>query len=907
MRHRVPSAPRRLLRNRFAVLAVVTLSVFASGAAVMRESASVELLAAVDSNWRGAYDVLVRPSGAQLDLEQTNGLVEPNYVVFAGEGGISLEELQAIRSLPGVELAAPVAMIGNVRYLTGGPVITGLDLPAEPTLYDVTVRVIASDGIHDRLVQAESGRVLLGPADLSAAELPFATDLGSLSWSTDGWSVLLTSLPPIVSPLIAVDPVAEAKLLPGTATFLEPLALVAELPEAPTADSFDLALIPDKFDAQRSYVSMLSGLNTSGGMDRPVIPVAVSSTIFVSLRVELAVSQVGEPIGTYPSGSDEPSRLAAAAEAAGSGRSELDVVTVDLDEQLRPLQPPRIGVVWPGSRPPLGSTASIGSSPDLSADLAGRPVYEPAQDRRDGGSPLAYAPEPIELVDSSGERVDHPTGGRVERGLETAYRPSQPAPLPLLESFAARGPLDRPFAYAPVSEFDLRDILLPDNPLNYVPLGAYVSPDISYVANAAGQEVRPQALRPTLNPRGLVNVPPLAMTDLRSAVTLRGARPIDAIRVRIAGVDDYSAESVAQVERVASVIASMGFQVDVVAGSSPQPVDLLLSEIGEDGMTTTVGWATQEWSTIGAATRVVEGLGSTNLALLVAAVVASIILCVGQQALQVAIRTREMAVMASLGWSRRRSVEWIVAEAVWAGAIVVCVGLTVWLIGGAAGWIGPVLAVVLASLPVTTAFATTWLLSIRLDPVIRLRNADATVTPAFGGLRVVGPKSYGLRAAAAYPLRSLLLASSLGIAAAAVSTGVVVVAYAASMAGPTRLAATIVALLNPWQMAMLVSVAGATLVPAFTLLGQDRVSRSIEQLVLTASGWPRREVRIMVMAARAAVAVPATIIAAALTGLLSVALFGQPQWLAIALAPVIVVAAMASDGLWSAKAPGHLS
>lgn len=60
---------------------------------------------------RGTYDILIRPGDARTDLEKKLNLIEENYL-GVGDGGITIEEWQAIKSHPHVEVAAPVASIG---------------------------------------------------------------------------------------------------------------------------------------------------------------------------------------------------------------------------------------------------------------------------------------------------------------------------------------------------------------------------------------------------------------------------------------------------------------------------------------------------------------------------------------------------------------------------------------------------------------------------------------------------------------------------------------------------------------------------------------------------------------------------------------------------------------------------
>lgn len=838
----VPGPLTRLVRDRLTLIGMLMLAVFASGAGYMREAASVQLQGSVDANWRGAFDILVRPGGQRLQLEQTAGLVEPNYVTFSGEGGISLEELASIRALPGIEVAAPIAMIGNVRYLVGGPVVRRGDLPEQPTLYEVTVRAATSNGLRDMLVQEQTTRVLLGPLDATVETTPFETEFGSLSWVPDGVDLFLDALPAIASPLIAVDPAAERALLGPSFGFLSPLESLASLPAQPTARDFDVSAIPAAFEEQRFYVSALATDAESPAAGRPVIPVAVSSTLYAPLTITLDVEQIGRSLAEYPT-AGEVGRLDLAMAQAGEGRTRIGTTVLDATHALRPLQPPRLALLWPRSSEPEGSAASVAVTAGLIAELAARPDYTTIPSRA-GGATLAYKVQPVGLVDASGkdQTPDAVQQGSVELGLDTAYRESRPAGSPLLDRFTATGPLDRPFVLAPVAEFDLDTLDLPDDPLNHVPLGAYAPPATRLVAGADGTPVDPQAMTPTLNPRGFISVPPLAITDLRSAVTLRGDSPIDAIRVRVGGIDRYDDQAVGRVERLASSIAAMGFDVDIVAGSSPQPIELLLQEYGADGSLHDVGWVEQGWTTLGAAERVVRGLGSVNWALLWLSGATALVFAAGIQLVKGTVRASEIAVLAALGWSSRRILRWTLAESLWAGGMVLVIGLLVWVATGSSGWLGPAFSLLLAlAFPVATALAT-WR-SMRRTPsiVTRIRSSDVHLSAAHLVPTVRGPATYGLRAAAVRSSRSLVLAITLGIGAAAVASGAVVVSDTAAAVGPTNMAAAISQLLSPFQVGMLIAIAGGTATLGMMLLRMDmqrgaRSSRSCARVAGIISG-----------------------------------------------------------------------
>ena len=100
-------------------IAVATAS-FAVLTANSRTS-QLQIVGAVQHSARAAYDILVRPRGSASVIEQRGGLVRPNYLQGIA-GGISLAQWSAVRSVPGVGVAAPIAMVGYAMPVISIPV-----------------------------------------------------------------------------------------------------------------------------------------------------------------------------------------------------------------------------------------------------------------------------------------------------------------------------------------------------------------------------------------------------------------------------------------------------------------------------------------------------------------------------------------------------------------------------------------------------------------------------------------------------------------------------------------------------------------------------------------------------------------------------------------------------------------
>ncbi len=112
-------ALRELVSRRTAsVVAALGLLVATLGFVVLAstaKTAEATLRGDIGRAWSSPYDLLVRPRGSETPLEAGKGLVRPNFLAGIN-GGITLAQLDAIRGVPGVDAAAPLAVSGNVLW-----------------------------------------------------------------------------------------------------------------------------------------------------------------------------------------------------------------------------------------------------------------------------------------------------------------------------------------------------------------------------------------------------------------------------------------------------------------------------------------------------------------------------------------------------------------------------------------------------------------------------------------------------------------------------------------------------------------------------------------------------------------------------------------------------------------------
>ena len=100
-------------------------------------TAQLRTTGTVSAHFRAAYDILVRPRGTQSQLEAQTGTVQPNFLSGL-YGGITMADYRQIQHLPGVEVAAPVAMVGY-------------SLPVQPVAVPLPASALSGSGSGRKL------------------------------------------------------------------------------------------------------------------------------------------------------------------------------------------------------------------------------------------------------------------------------------------------------------------------------------------------------------------------------------------------------------------------------------------------------------------------------------------------------------------------------------------------------------------------------------------------------------------------------------------------------------------------------------------------------------------------------------------------------------------------------------
>lgn len=791
----------------------------------------------VAHSFRGSYDILVRPRGSETALERSDGLVRDNYLsgIF---GGITLAQYHEIARMPGVSVAAPIAMIGYVLQPVSITFNLSRDLSgAARQLFSVQVTRTTDQGLvhltdqrgyvyatHDTL-RAPTGLApytdsseILGPGR-SAQDCPETVRAGGradsafdqteraiafcvsrrdgfygLGWS--GYGVRKPGLGffirfPFPFLLAAIDPVAEAKL-----------------------DGVSRTIVSGRYlnedDTPRSEIVL--------GTQRLGVPVIVSARPYVDDRDEVTVRELPAMAAdamihdrTFPQVDRTLAR-------AGRGSVVLRR-SVGVQSAYRGL----LQAITHGQIAVVQNYWSSG----------------PSRYRRVGAS--AVAPIPVRNP-SSVWHSNYMASGFVDPPIDSslaAFRTLRPhvgavqqtgsTPLPSLRA---------------VGTFD-PDRLTGFSALSRLPQETYYPPVAAPADARTRRLLRGRDLLPDGNLAGYLQPPPLLLTDLSSlsAFTAPGAfpsadrrAPISVVRVRVAGVHGDDALSRERIRVVAQRIEqATHLQVDITAGSSPTPVRVDLPATAH----TPALALTEHWVREGVAAAILSALDKQSVVLFLLILAVCVIFVYNAAAAGVQARRAQFGVLSSLGWDARALSGLVLGEQTVVGILAGLVGTAIAIpVASAAGFHAgaahALLAIPAAILLALLAAAIPAFRAGRMAPIAALRDP---VAGAGAGWRVRGVLHLALVNATRAPARSVLAVTSLAAGVAALTVLVAISAvFHDALTGSLLGSAISLQVRGADDAAVAVIIVLATAAVADVMYLSVR-ERAAELAALQATGW----------------------------------------------------------------------
>ncbi|MDF1489014.1 FtsX-like permease family protein [Tessaracoccus caeni] len=881
---------RRTLGAMVAVFMAVTSFVLLTGTA---ETQRLEVTGTIEDNIRGAYDILVRPVGTATGLEKEKGQVRANFLTGAF-GGITLDQVEQVKAIGGVDVAAPIAMLGSilyylpfridisdavpegkerylVRYRTSVQSRGGnVDLPAGNGFMYVTSQPFTSLSSGMASISEEVDGTTAFPCsgyggasdvvEKMKSDEPFAVTCHSLVTPEDPatthsiiapvGTVQLPMWTSIPLQMAAIDPVEEAKLVGLDETVVAGRFLTADdswtPSEATPENPFGIppqapALLVSSAEADyqvTATIDLLPDESTSAyleinPMDRKAIETATMKqpvTVPLGERAALTSDLYDAFLAAHLPGKDHLETLD---EAFGENTLRVDWLLQTGEVSFAPGLPLR-------PQPTVLSEDATKileiAGPETSTDTALRPLTLV------GGE---------EYLRSNG-------GGSGEMGCEDQSECWSLITLPV------------------VGHFDPKQVEQ-GAALGRVPLQEYEVPQLNLVDDVAKEALDTDRLLPDLNPAGYAQSPPSVLISIASLPVMRASQlkaieddPISAIRVRVSdvtGVDEVSRERIRLVAQ--QIVDATGLEVDIVLGSSQvtQRVELPETKLGSPALA-----IDELWSQKGVAVKIAQALDLKSLALFGLILASSALTVAVVARASMAARRHELAVLMVSGWPARRITAMLLIEAVLIGLAAGIVGAVVsWPLAGVLGvafdatraaWAIPIAVglTVLASL--AAAFSAG-----RRPPIETLGPAVSSGRGAI--LPLTGPISLGLVGLLRRPGRLVAGAAAGGLGVGAlVFLGAVTSAFQGAVVGSLMGDVVAIQVRAPDVVAAVMLAVLATIsIGVILLLGITEDARGYA--ALAAAGWQTNTLVVAMCAQAVAIALVGAVLG---VGIASVAM-----------------------------------
>jgi putative ABC transport system permease protein len=601
-------------------------------------------------------------------LEAQQGLVAPNFEsgIF---GGITADQWQQVLTAPGVEVAAPVAYLGYVIQMVEPTLsVDRFTDDAPEQLYRLNTTWLPNGGLSQvpgitpylLLTSRPHGCdsvAIVGPRPRT----PFEVEGPTQSYLT------CYGLPSVRGPKAAQQATVAVQ------AFFPQLVAAIDPTQENKLVGLDRALVSGQPLSEATTSRVIQRFSASPDSKTPVIPVLAASSTFQDQPLRYSVERLQKPAGSTftevlneplygvlnnPPPIPEPNRAYRRAQqltgpVVGSGQVSYQSMYDGLLRRLRHRPD-----VWP----------DISNFPSFTAYWAASPVQYrtnaadqlvPQVARND---PDKVWVDPLGAVVSADETHYFPllppdTG---DVGYRRMSEPREATQIRndrlIIARFHAQGTFDP----AKLPGFD---------PKSQVPLEAYRPPQVTAADAASRAALQGRPLGPSANVAGYVSQPPALLTTLEAAKGMTdpqyfsGANhtaPISTIRVRVAGVTGPDDASLERIRRVATeIVTRAGLEVDITAGSSPQPQTIALpaGKFGQPPLLLTEGWVKK-----GVAVAILSAVSAKSALLFGLILVVTTMFLANAALATVRARRRELGVLLALGWSRRHLFGVVLAE-----------------------------------------------------------------------------------------------------------------------------------------------------------------------------------------------------------------------------------------------------
>ncbi len=575
----------------------------------------------IENYSRDIYDILVRPENSESLIKEIekSKLIEPNYL-SKGEGGISIEDWKKIQSVQGVEVAAPVASMG---FLNNSKNSVQLELPLDFAIRaDISYKT--TDGYHKYEIIPEdknSDSTVVCINNIDKLDRPYgsirSTDI-SIKISEDR-ILLQWLLPPIYNFLVAVDMESERRL---------------------TGLDFG--------GAEYIFSKPLEKQSSIGHYDAYDIPVLVNDEVKIPIEANIKAEELGKIPGEVEDlliKNEKISQNSTMEEAKEKAilRREIDdkiknikginvkSIRLDLSKNLKAFQTTGITYQHINENIKITNEGLIREFPAIEYYITEGIEYGTEKSSAD----IVMIPKPVGIKD---EQIQY--NQLKEKGKDRTIS---------IEEYVKKG--NKIYNLVPVGNTSFSGPKR--NELVKAPLGVYGSEKLLIEVDEKGSQLEgKREIYPTTTLGTFLLPAAHGFTTLEAAELIKGDKPIDAIRVRVAGVDSYNREGKAKIERVAEeIVLKTGLHVDIVAGSSPREIKLKLQDYKD---IKGIGQVITSWINLNVSTMVQKEFNLLVLTISAFFIIVSLIFLYNRTQVYIWHRRKEIKVLKEEGWTKRR-------------------------------------------------------------------------------------------------------------------------------------------------------------------------------------------------------------------------------------------------------------
>jgi putative ABC transport system permease protein len=597
---------------------------------------------------RRAYDILVRVPSRIKQQSGAGSLSRPTDLAELS-GGITLAQYDTISHLPGVQVAAPMTMVGYVPLTVVIPVpVPASAVTSAPALFAATAEQRSEGGLST-VTELNVGSTYVTSDPLSYSSGGAGLGSGDVAHAADGTQALVcpraepSPLPPVFSAdarrrtacwSSTTGPAPDAWTGSPPATVSVPVAWTFLLPLVAVDPAAEARLLHlNRAVTQGSYLP-----DTAVTHSGPV-PVIIASSIDDDSLDSLSVSRLpASDASSYAAGLT-PSQINALLDSARGQTVATRTVTAAqaygaLLSYLHAARTATVAAYW--------STTAARYTIGPDGALTPQPVPTNA-----GVWALPYA------LTGQDAAADGATG--------TGFRALVPH---VARSFADGAVQSSAASLRAVGVFDPAAIA--NSPATPSP---YQGEQLAGATVASRRLLGGGTLDPDGNPAGYPSpgatlVMPLqdigAFTAASAYTGTDGTAPIGSIRVRVAGGSGDDALSQERVRTVAQeIVRATGLSVDVTlaASAASRTIDLAASRDGRPALVLSEVWYRSATQTI-----VSTAVDPRTIALSASVLLVGSVFVVNASMATLQRRRRELVTLRALGWRRRRVVGQLVQE-----------------------------------------------------------------------------------------------------------------------------------------------------------------------------------------------------------------------------------------------------